>query len=77
VHNKGRKKPNTWDGDNPGAAEIILADPEAHGGEHYLAVQWARLWTERHTPRIDAVAVKTGVGSIYKAGAVLTTKETS
>lgn len=31
-------------GDNATAAEIILADPIAHGGEESLAVRWARAW---------------------------------
>ncbi len=34
-------------GDNAGAAAIILADPERHGGEESLAVRWARLWVKR------------------------------
>ncbi len=42
-------------GDNAGAAAIILADQERHGGDESLAVRWARLWLSRHpeesTPR--------------------------
>lgn len=36
------------DKQNAEAAAIILEDPERHGGEGSLAVQWARLWMQNH-----------------------------
>ena len=34
-------------GDNAGAAAIILADPERYGGEGAAVVRWARLYVAR------------------------------
>lgn len=45
MQNKPKGK---WAGDNPLAAQIILADIEKHGGEKSLAVQWARLWSKNN-----------------------------
>lgn len=40
------------------AARLILADPEAHGGDNSLAVRWARLVSDRLAPA--ALAPKQG-----------------
>jgi len=34
-------------GDNAGAAAIILADPGRHGGEDSVSVIWARMYVAR------------------------------